>query len=311
MALLIDIGLPGWMKDEELHAILAPLLPGVKIYCGTPTSELADVKMIAVSGAVPDVWHLLPNVLCVQKLGAGVDLIVVDPKIPAHVRVTRMAPAIQAVEIAEYCLAAVLMFQRNFIAHNNDASRCTWRPLAPRKTVDAMVTVLGLGHIGRRVAELFVSLGFRVKGWSRRQKSLHGLQCFSGVGQLAAALNDSDYVVSILPSTTGTRDLINRSRLQQCKPGAVLINVGRGDLIVESDLLDALDRGHLSGAVLDVFRQEPLPTEHPFWSHEKVFITPHVSNWHIDGGFDDVADNYRRVCAGEPLLHEVDRRTGY
>ena len=169
MALLIDIGLPDWMKDEELYAVLAPLLPDVKIYYGTPTSELPDVTMVAVAEAVADVWPLLPNVRCVQKLGAGVNAILADPKLPGDIRVTRMAPVIQAVEIAEYCLAAVLIYQRNFIAHQTSARCGAWRPLEPGKTNAATVAVLGLGHIGQRIAELFASLGFTVQGWSRRE----------------------------------------------------------------------------------------------------------------------------------------------
>ena len=95
------------------------------------------------------------------------------------------------------------------------------------------------------------------------------------------------------------------------KPGAWLVNVGRGDLIVEADLVAALASGPLAGAVLDVFREEPLPAAHPFWGHPKIAITPHVSGWHLTGGLEDVAENYRRLQDGRPLLHEVDRDAGY
>lgn len=311
MALLIDIGLPGWMKDEELYAVLAPLLPDVTIHCGTPEREMPDVTMIAVAEAVRGIWSLLPNLQCVQKLGAGVNLILADPGLPAHVRVARMAPDTQAVEIAEYCLTAVLARQRDFEHYRVSALSGDWRPVEPRKNADTTVAVLGLGHIGRRTAELFVSLGFAVKGWSRAPKSIAGVECFDGVGGLSPTLADSDYVIAVLPSTDATRDLFDRELFGQFKPDAVLINVGRGDAVVEGDLLAALDAGQLGGAVLDVFRREPLPADDPLWSHAKVLVTPHVSGWHLDGGLEDVAENYRRLTAGQPLLHEVDKASGY
>jgi glyoxylate/hydroxypyruvate reductase A len=260
---------------------------------------------------VGDAWPHLPNLKLVQKLGAGVEGILGDPRLPDHVRVARLAPDIQAVEIAEYCLAVVLAFQRNLPLHHRNALTKQWRPVAPRKTRATTIAVLGLGHIGRRVAALPASLGFTVKGWSRRPKSLDGIACFSGADGLSEVVADSDYIVAVLPSTPQTRDLFDRSVFAMAKPGAVFVNVGRGDQVVERDLLNALDGGGLGAAVLDVFRQEPLPADSPLWAHDKVTVTPHVAGWHLDEGFADVARNYRRLTAGEPLLHEVDRQAGY
>ncbi len=311
MALLINIGQPDWLRDEALNDILVPLLPNVVIHCGPPTAALPDVTMVCVSGGVGDAWPLLPNLKLVQKLGAGVEGIVGDPRLPEHVRVARLAPDIQAAEIAEYCLAIVLSFQRHLPLHWRDGQAKHWRPVAPRKTSATTVAVLGLGHIGRRVAELPASLGFTVRGWSRRPKSLDGITCFSGADGLRSAIAGSDYIVAVLPSTPQTRDLFDRSVFAMAKPGAVFVNVGRGNQVVERDLLDALDEDRLGAAVLDVFRQEPLPADSPIWAHDKVIVTPHVAGWHLDEGFADVARNYRHLMAGEPLLHEVDRQAGY
>ena len=120
-----------------------------------------------------------------------------------------------------------------------------------------------------------------------------------------------DYAISVLPSTAATRGLFDAGILAAMKPGAWLVNVGRGDAIVEEDLLAALDSGPLAGAALDVFREEPLPSAHPFWGHSKITITPHVSGWRLTGGLDDVAENYRRLVEGGPLLYEIDRDAGY
>ncbi len=311
MALLIDIRDPDWMSEEALRDILVPLLPGVTIHCSIGKETLPDVKVLAAVKLYPGVAGKLPNLQLVQKLGAGVETMVGDPDLPQGVRVTRLKPNSAAQEIAEYCLAYVLRDQRNLLSHATDAARQTWNPVPPRKNSETTVGVLGLGHIGGRTARIFAGLDFRVLGWSRSLKSIDGVDCRCGEDTLPELLSQCDYVASILPSTPQTRNLFDASLISKLKPGAVLINAGRGDLIVDDDLIHTLKSGHLGGAVLDVFREEPLPRDHPFWFCENLTITPHVSGWHIDGGLDDVAANYLRLSQGQPLLHEVDRQAGY
>ena len=158
---------------------------------------------------------------------------------------------------------------------------------------------------------MFRDIGFQVVGWSRSPKSLPGIPCHQGADGLKTVLNSADFIAAILPSTAETRDLFDADLLAQCVPGATLINAGRGDLIVEEDLMTALDTGPLAHAVLDVVRQEPMPPENPLWAHPKVTITPHVSGWHLGDAIKDVAENFRRLKAGEDILHEVDRTRGY
>ncbi len=311
MALLLDIRDPNWMREEELRDLLAPRLPGVPIYCDLTEAELEKVLVLAVVRLRPDVAVRLPALKLVQKLGAGVESIVQAPDLPPHIRVARLKPQQAGREIAEYCLAYVLRDQRYMLDHATDAKKGRWSPMAPRQSHKTSVGVLGLGHIGGQVAKSFAALCFRVLGWSRSPKSIEGATCVSGRDALPAMLAECDYVVSVLPSTPETRDLFDSRLFDEMKAGARLINVGRGDLIVEEDLLAALDGGPLAGAVLDVFRQEPLPADHPFWQHDKITVTPHVSGWHLDNGLPDVAENYRRLVAGEPLLHEVSRQAGY
>ena len=311
MALLIDIGLPDWMSDEALKGILEPMLPGVEIHCGSPSEMLPDVIMVTVTSSFTDVWTRLPNLKLIQKLGAGVNQILDAPNLPEHIRVARLAPELQAIEIAEYCLAFVLQYQRNLSWHEVESAQKRWTPIAPRRTDQTTVGVLGLGHIGARTARLFAQFGYRVLGWSRTPKTIEGVDCRAGNEALPQILGECDYVVSILPSTPQTTDLFDAPLIARMKTGAVLINVGRGDLIVEKALIAALDEGRLTGAVIDVFRKEPPPSNDPLWEHPKVVITPHVSGWHVDGGFEDVAENYRRLIDKRPLLHEVNRALGY
>ena len=311
MTLLLDIRFPVWMKEEELRDLLAPHLPGVRIQCGIGTESAPDVVMVATVKLHPGVVKALPNLKLVQKLGAGVDGIVRDPDLPPDVRVTRLRPDAAAQEIAEYCVAYVLRDQRNLQFHAASAAERTWQQKPPRRSPETVVGVLGLGHIGTRTAQAFASLGFKVIGWSRSAKTIDGVECRFGEAALSPLLSECDYIASVLPSTPNTRGLFDADRLSAMKPGAVLINVGRGDLIIEEDLIAAIESGHLGGAVLDVFREEPLPADHPLWQNDKITITPHVSGWSLDGGLLDVAENYKRLTAGGALLHEVNRQEGY
>ncbi len=311
MALLIDIRAPDWLREETLRERLAPRLPGVPIYCGDPGEHAGEITMLAAVQLFPGVAASLPNLALVQKLGAGVDAIVHDPDLPSHVRVCRLKPDAPAMEIAEYCLAHVLGHLQHVAIYREQATRGEWRQFPPRQARNTVVAVLGLGHIGSRVAESFSRQGFRVLGWSRSPKDLPGVDCRHGDGALDGVLGEADFVASVLPSTPLTRGLFDYTRLSRMKQGAVLLNAGRGDLVITEDLVAALDAGHLSGAVLDVFTEEPLPADHPLWRHPAVTVTPHVSGWHLDEGLDDVAENYLRLAAGEPLLHEVDRGAGY
>lgn len=311
MALLLDIRQPEWMTEAELRDQLQPLLPDASIHTELDKGGMPDVTMLVVTALHPGVAPLLENLRLVQKLGAGVETIVGHPELPPSVPVARLRPEAPAREIAEYCLAYVLREQRNMRAHEADAAAPRWRPIEPKSASSTRVAVLGLGHIGARTARIFASLGFKTMGWSRSPKTIEGVECHSGTPALAAVLAEADYVVSVLPSTPQTRGLLDAERFSQMKRGAVLINVGRGDLVVDEDLLAALDGGQLGFAVLDVFHDEPLPAASPYWRRPDVTVTPHVSGWSIEGGLETVAENYRRLVEGRALLNEVDRSVGY
>lgn len=312
MAILIDIQDTEWMSNEELRTVLEPMLPGVSIRCWPELGDASEIEMVALNRLTMDLLQKLPGLRLVQKLGAGVETIVGHPDLRDDVRVVRLKPDAPAQEIAEYCLAYVLREQRHMRLYDRHQAGRKWAAKAPAQAPLTTVGVLGLGHIGRRTARAFAALDFRVLGWSRSPKTIDGVVCKHGADALFSVLGESDYVVSILPSTPQTQNLIDAQALDAMKSGAFLINAGRGDLIVDDDLMAALACGHLAGATLDVFREEPLPEDHPFWSHPMVTVTPHVSGWHLTGGLDDIAENYRRLVQGvEPLLHEVDRSAGY
>lgn len=311
MALLIDIGISGWMTEEELADQVRAAMPEADVRTSTNVGNPEDITMMAVVSLNGDRPTEFPNLQLVQKLGAGVETIVKHPGLPDHVRVTRLKPDAPAREIAEWFLAYILRAQRNMDKHDSDQAISAWSPVEPRYTPDTVVGVLGLGHIGSRSAGMLRDVGFEVKGWSRSPKEIDGVDCRHGYDALPGLLGECDFVCAILPSTTETVGLFDTKLLSAMRPGAQLLNAGRGDLIDETALMAALDADLLDRAILDVVSQEPLPSDNPLWTHPNVVVTPHVSGWHLGDALKDVAENYRRLSAGEQLLHEVDRDRGY
>ncbi|MPQ93139.1 glyoxylate/hydroxypyruvate reductase A [Thioclava sp. JE_KL1] len=177
---------------------------------------------------------------------------------------------------------------------------------------DRSVVMLGLGALGKACAEALAGLGFAVTGWSRSPKDIPGITCLSGDDGLAEALSQAEILVSILPDTPETTELLNADTLAQMPKGARIINPGRGTLIDDDALLAALDRGQIGHATLDVFRVEPLPPEHPYWAHPHVTVTPHIAaESRAETASEVIAENIRRGEAGAPFLYLVDRSRGY
>ncbi len=299
------------MSEAEIRDDVLRHLPNADVRTIDAMGDPDSITMLAVSRLRSDLPGTLPNLQLVQKLGAGVETIVAHPALPAHVRVTRLKPKAPAREIAQFCLAYVLREERQLRFYADEQAARRWSPVEPREPESTVVGVLGLGHIGGMTGALFRDLEFQVQGWSRSPKTLPGITCLHGQQGLDQLLSTSDYVCAILPSTAETRGLLDAQRLALMKPGAVLINAGRGDLVDEDALIKALDLGTPGHAVLDVLSQEPLPPESPLWTHPGITITPHVSGWHLGDALADVAENFRRLSEGQPLLHEVDRALGY
>ncbi len=177
---------------------------------------------------------------------------------------------------------------------------------------DRSVVMLGLGALGRACAETLAGLGFAVTGWSRSARDVPGLTCLHGKDGLTDALRRAEILVSILPDTPDTTDLLNADTLALLPPGAAIINPGRGTLIDDDALLAALDAGRIGHATLDVFRLEPLPPEHRYWAHPNVTVTPHIAaESRAETASEVIAENIRRGEAGEPFLYLVDRTRGY
>jgi glyoxylate/hydroxypyruvate reductase len=248
--------------------------------------------------------------------GAGVEKLITSAEMPKSIPVIRLEDAGMGAQMADYCVYAVLHWLRRRSEYDEQQRAHVWKQLLPANDpADWPIGVFGLGVLGTQVAAAFRALGFPVNGFARSVHEHAGIRSFAeqgGAGDFAAFLGASRVLIIVAPLTPATQDLFNRKTLALLPPSSYVINVARGGLLVEEDLLELLNSGHLAGAALDVFRQEPLPQDHPLWSHPKVRITPHVSAITVIGpSAKQVAQKVRRLERGEAVSGVVDRSRGY
>jgi glyoxylate/hydroxypyruvate reductase len=276
----------------------------------TDAPEDVDYIVYSPSGGLED-FSPFTRLRAVFSTWAGVERIAPNPTL--GVPLTRMVDEGLTEGMRDYVAAHVLRYHVGLDAHlaGQDGQ---WRNAAiPPLAAERTVAVLGQGALGLAAAEALAGLGFRTLGWSRSEKPPHlRIERHAGDTGLAAVLSRAEILVLLLPATPATENLIDAARLALLPRGARLINPGRGTLIDDAALLAALDTGQVGHATLDVFREEPLPPDHPYWAHPKVTVTPHVAAaTRASTASDVIAENLRRAEAGEPLLHRVDRALGY
>jgi glyoxylate/hydroxypyruvate reductase len=288
-----------------------------------PVLQLAEAKPVAANVHYAAVWKPIPgelaafpNLKVIFNLGAGVDALMADKTLP-DVPLVRVAVDDLTDRMAEYVALHVLMHHRQepFLRESQRAKR--WAPKFQWPARAISVGIMGLGVLGANAAEVLTRIGFRVSGWSRSERRVDGVTCFHGEEGLEAFLRQTDILVCLLPLTADTRHVLNRdvfAKLNRTSPlGApVLINAGRGGLQNEPELLACLDDGTLGGASLDVFAEEPLPQDSPFWTHPRVVLTPHnAADTDPDEISKYVARQIERFEAGGALENIVDRGRGY
>lgn len=293
--------------EENLQKALSALGVSAHLSRDIPPADV-DYIVYAPNGPVQDFTPFI-RAKAVLGLWAGVEKVVTNPTLTLPY--ARMVDEGLTEGMTEWVTGHVL---RHHLEMDQDIHRKSpdWGRLAPPLARNRKVGVLGLGALGTKAAQMLATLNFHVSGWSRRLKDIENVQCYGGEDGLKTVLERSDILVLLLPATPETENLLNATRLSLMAEGAVIINPGRGQLIDDDALLQALDDGHISHATLDVFRIEPLPEAHPFWAHPKVTVTPHIaSDTRPSTASRVIAENIRRGKAGEPFLHLVDRQAGY
>ena len=280
--------------DYDLKTSFEPSEVDYIIYA--PSSSLQDFSLYTSLKAVLNLW-------------AGVEGVAFNKTL--KVPLTRMVDAGLTSGMVEWVTCHTLRHHLGIDRHIHGQDG-VWRSYVPPLAKDRVVTILGLGTLGTACGIALKNLGFNVRGWSRRKKTVKGISCFYGNDQIDASLMDADIIILLLPDTPSTKNILNHHTLNMTKRGAVVLNPGRGPLIDDNALIAALDSGQLEHATLDVFRVEPLPENHIYWSHKKVTVVPHkASETRPKTSSQVIARNIKRAENGQDLLHLVDRKTGY
>jgi glyoxylate/hydroxypyruvate reductase A len=287
-------------------------MPDVELREAPRIGDPAEIDIAIVWRPAPGWLAGLPNLKLILSQGAGVDHILADPLLPRQVPIIRLVDPDLTRQMVEYVTFQVLRLHLREPEFRRQQEQRRWLELAAPTARERRVGILGLGELGAAAAAALTGLGFDVAGWSRSPKSLPAITSFSGAGALDAFLARTEILVCLMPLTEATRGILGRATFDRLPHGAGIINAGRGGHLVEADLLDALASGRISEAVLDVFETEPLPVDHPFWTHPQIVVTPHIAaRTNPATAAEAMASNLRLWAAGETVPDQVDPDTGY
>ncbi|MFL1584844.1 glyoxylate/hydroxypyruvate reductase A [Stutzerimonas stutzeri] len=310
----MDLLFCGSFDSEERDAWLVELqraMPEARWHLHAPTQNAERIVAAVVANPPPGSLQGLPGLRLIQSLWAGVDRLLDDPSLP-DVPLARMVDPAMSAAMAETALWATLSLHRRFFDYAQQQRDRHWCPLPQRRADEIEVAVLGMGQMGRTCARRLLETGYRVTGWNLHGGAIAGIALEHGLEALWPLLARSDIVINLLPLTAQTADLLDRRFFAAMRRGAALVNLARGRHLVEADLLQALDSGQLDRAVLDVFRQEPLATDHPFWCHPRLTVLPHsAAATDMRSAASIVAQNLQALRDGRPISHLVQRKRGY
>jgi glyoxylate/hydroxypyruvate reductase A len=300
----------GWVDTAQVLALFAAALPDMEVVDAVSAEGDADYIVAGVRDERLFASRRTPK--AVFSFGAGVNGVLSIPNLPPDAPLIRLEDAGMTAQMVRYVLAAALRVFGRFDTYARQQRDSVWLQHEPRTPASFAAGVLGIGVIGGAIARALAAQGFRVRGHARTQRTLAGVECHAGDAALDGFLSGLDFLVAVVPLTPATRGMLNRRALAKLADGAHLVNIGRGGLVNDADLIALLDKGKLSGATLDVFDEEPLPQEHPFWARADVALTPHVSGTTLPHeAVAQIAAKIRRLEQGLPVTGVVDRMRGY
>ena len=308
---MIVIGFYGSAKSEIWRTKLEQYLDDFTIVELTSAKgELADIALVWAPPA--GLLAKMPNLRGIIVQGQGVDYIMEDTTVPRDVPLVRLVDSDMSNALSHWAILAALDFWRDGPHYRASQSVAHWRPIKQRPASGVKVGIMGVGAIGGLMAQRFAALGFNVRGWTRTPRQIDDVEVFAGEKGLSSFLEGLSILVSVLPLTLATKGIMNTDLFNQLVKGAYVINGGRGPQLVEADLLDAIDRGQISGAALDVFASEPLPKNHAFWTNPSITVWPHVAaQTNPDTAARQVAEAITAIMAGREPDNLVNWQRGY
>tara|TARA_B100000686_G_scaffold117389_1_gene124609 strand:+ start:7927 stop:8871 length:945 start_codon:yes stop_codon:yes gene_type:complete len=299
-------------RDKIWDDAFAQAMPELEVRLWPDTGNPSEINCALLWGPPPELFDGLDNLEVIFSIGAGVDSLLSCPTLPVHLPIVRMVEPELTAGMVEFCLFHVLRFHRLMPVFEANRVERHWEELTQAPASEITVGVMGLGALGMALTRQLTALRYQVIGYRRGFGEVDGLEVFHGKVQLEAFMRRSEILVALMPSTQETRGLINSKTLSWLPPGAYVINAGRGDLINERDLVSALDEGSLAGAALDVFETEPLPQDSALWTHDKVYLTPHIASiTHPPTACRYIADAISDFRQGKPWPNLVQPGRGY
>lgn len=286
--------------------------PGLNIYVYPEDHDKEDVEFALTWNHPRGIFQNYPNLKVVASMGAGVDHITSDRELPENIKITKVIDDRLEIDMGTFVLSLILAHQRNLLHYRESQINEKWEPLPYTRNNATTVGILGIGNLGQSVAKRLLKNDFKVIGFSKTKKDLENVQSFAGEDELDDFLEQSEILVNMLPLTKETEKILDKELFEKLPQDAYIINVARGEHLVEQDLLAKVDDGHLSGAALDVFWEEPIRNEHPFWKHPKIRITPHIASvTHPKSVVPQIIENYERMQDDKELMNVVERDKGY
>ncbi|MFV0284502.1 MAG: 2-hydroxyacid dehydrogenase [Castellaniella sp.] len=299
-------------EPQAWVAALRDALPEARVRLWDDGQPEGQADFAVVWAPPSDLFAREPRLRALFNLGAGVDALLNMSGLPDALPLVRLEDGGMAVQMAEYAVFHLLRESRDFGRYERQQTERRWRPLDDIDRAAWTVGVLGAGVMGARVAQACVALEYPTAIWSRSGRAVPGVESFSGPSGLDALLARTRVLVNVLPLTDATRGILCRRVFDRLRPDAVLINIARGGHLVEADLQEALDRGQLRSAALDVFEREPLPPDHPFWMDVRIRVTPHIAGASLmDGTVRQIAAKIHALNRGDAITGIVDRNRQY
>ena len=312
MALLISVS-EFWEDEKVWHQWVQSELPEIDVRVYPDVGNENEIEYAVVWKHPHGILKRYPNLKAILSLGAGVDHILSDPDLPKDLPIVRLVDVKLTHEMCFHALHWVLHFHSDHFLYMKQQMDKKWQQQGSIQPEDRTVGIMGLGNIGRGIGESLIDQGFKVLGWGANQKSSLGdIKYFFGKVQLSDFLIKTNILINVLPFSKDTKNMLRKDELKFLPRGSFIINMGRGGIINEADLLSLLDENHITAAALDVFEQEPLPTNNPLWSHPSVYITPHIAGQsNPKSSAKTIAENIRRIEDGKMPFPIYNITKGY
>lgn len=297
---------------NDWRRVFLEIDPTLDIRIWPNVGDLKEIDAAFVWRHAPGVLKNFPNLKCISSLAAGVDHVLADSNLPENVPIVRVMDDYMANDITQYVIESVLHYVKRMSDYEENQRKKIWTRKPPFTYADKTIGIMGMGFLGKKAAQALAQIGLKIIGWSHSPKKHIEFKCYAGKEEFNEFLSHTGILVCMLPLTPSTENILNKKTFSQLPKGAYLINLGRGEHLVEEDLLPAIASGQLSGACLDVQRQEPMPSDHPFWDSPAIRITPHIASiTNPATAAPQIIENYRNSLSGKALTGVVDRKKGY